>query len=82
MGSGQSQPQLKQQEQQLKQQQEQQLKQQQEQQQKPLIQSEKVTTTVGSATTAFLRPIRTVSTKVLTEEESKRILTVGKHRGI
>jgi hypothetical protein len=70
MGSGQSQPQLKQQEQ-LK------------QQQKPVVQSEKTTTTtVGSAATAFLRPIRTVSTKVLTEEESKRILTVGKHRGI
>jgi len=91
MGSGPSQPQLKQQdrqlkqqqEQQLKQQQEQQLKQQQEQQQKPLLQSEKATTTtMGSAATAFLRPIRTVSTKVLTEEESKRILTVGKHRGI
>jgi hypothetical protein len=76
MGSGQSQPQLKQQEQLLKQQQEQ-------QEQKPVVRSEKTTTTtVGSAATAFLRPIRTVSTKVLTEEESKRILTVGKHRGI
>jgi hypothetical protein len=76
MGSGPSQPQKQQQEQLLKQE----LKQ---KQQKPAVQSEKTTTTtVGSATTAFLRPIRTVSTKVLTEEESKRILTVGKHRGI
>lgn len=67
MGSGPSQPQLKQQ----------------EQQQKPLLQSEKATTTtVGSAAAVFLRPIRTVSTKVLTEEETKRIQTVGKHRGI
>jgi len=78
MGSGPSQPQKQQQEQ--KQEQKQLLKQ---KQQKPAVQSEKTTTTtVGSAANAFLRPIRTVSTKVLTEEETKRIQTVGKHRGI
>jgi len=65
MGSGPSQPQK-----------------QQDQQQKPLLQTEKATTTTVGSAAAFLRPIRTVSTKVLTEEETKRIQTVGKHRGI
>jgi hypothetical protein len=66
MGSGLSQPQ-----------------QQEQQQKKPLLQSEKATTTTTVATaTAFLRPIRDVSTKQLTDADSKRIQTVGKHRGI
>jgi hypothetical protein len=54
---------------------------QQKQELKPL-QSEKISTTLGNASAAFLRPIRTVSSKPLTDAEIKRIDAIRKHRGL